>query len=433
MRDFDFSIKSLDLKNYRRFKSLHIVFDDYLNVIVGNNGVGKTTLLNACAVAASSLLAKVENAQSLSIRRADARCIAVQTGSVTVRQGQYPVEIEAMGSLNLHPYCWSRELLSGKSKMTRKQAQSIIAAGYELQQRVSAGEDVVLPILAYYDANRFASRNTAIPLSNVSGSFLASRTKAYSDAFGVPINEAQTLTWMRNMTLWELQSGSKSPELACVTRVLSNCFSSASKANNVSAYFDLQLQDIAVKFNNEAGDVVIEATSSMSDGYRSAVLMFADIARRMAQLNPQLGENACHAPGIIMIDEIDLHLHPRWQARILGDLRLAFPSVQFIVTTHAPIVISSVEARALRILSSNGVAQQGVETYGGNIARILKTVMGVDERPEKVQEHFNNFYKKLDAEKYDDAEAELDSLTSLIGSSDTELVAARTALFLERP
>lgn len=129
MRDFDFSIKSLDLKNYRRFKSLHIVFDDYLNVIVGNNGVGKTTLLNACAVAASSLLAKVENAQSLSIRRADARCIAVQTGSVTVRQGQYPVEIEAMGSLNLHPYCWSRELLSGKSKMTRKQAQSIIAVG----------------------------------------------------------------------------------------------------------------------------------------------------------------------------------------------------------------------------------------------------------------------------------------------------------------
>lgn len=96
-------------------------------------------------------------------------------------------------------------------------------------------------------------------------------------------------------------------------------------------------------------------------------------------------------------------------------------------------MISSVEARALRILSSNGVAQQGVETYGGNIARILKTVMGVDERPEKVQEHFNNFYNKLDAEKYDDAEAELDSLTSLIGSSDTELVAARTALFLERP
>lgn len=167
-----------------------------------------------------------------------------------------------------------------------------------------------------------------------------------------------------------------------------------------------------MKFKDGTGSTRIETTSSMSDGYRSTALMFADIARRMAQLNPQLGESAHLAPGIILIDEVDLHLHPRWQARILEDLRSAFPAVQFIVTTHAPIVISSVEARHLRILASDGVVLQGTETYGGNIARVLKTVMGVDERPVDVRERFEAFYKKMDEEEYDEAEAELNNLIS---------------------
>lgn len=432
MRDYDYSIRTLDLKNCRRFEALHISFDDYMNVIVGNNGAGKTTLLDGCAVAISSLLAKVEDSQSFAIRKTDARYITVQKGSVAIRQNQYPVRVEAEGSLNGHPYCWSRELTSEKSKMTRKGAQSIISAGSELQQKVSSGDDVVLPALAYYGANRFAGKDAGGSVAGDSGSYLASRTKAYSDAFEASISERQTLTWMRNMTLWELQSGSKSPELACVLRVFANCYASAAEVSEVTAYFDLQLQDVAVKFKGAAGNAAIETTSSMSDGYRSTALMFADIARRMAQLNPQLGENAYLAPGIILIDEIDLHLHPRWQARIIEDLRSAFPAVQFIVTTHAPIVISSVPASCLRILTPGEVVRQGAETYGGNVARILKTVMGVDERPVDVRERFDAFYEKLDAEDYEGAEAELNGLIGLIGPNDTDVIAAQTALFLEK-
>lgn len=432
MRDWDFSIRELDLQNYRRFESLHIFFDDYMNVVTGNNGAGKTTLLDACAVAASSLLAKIEDAQSLSMRKSDARIITVQNGSAAIRQGQYPVCIKALGSLNNHPFLWSRELTSEKSKMTRKGAQSIIRAGEELQRLVSSGDNVVLPILAYYDANRFASKGSAISLSKGANSFLASRTKAYTDSFGTSIDEKRTLTWMRNMTLWELQSGKKSPELSCVMRIFSNCYASAAGVSEATAYFDLQLQDVAIRFLNDAGDTVIETTSSMSDGYRSATLMFADIARRMAQLNPHLGEDACRAPGIVLIDEIDLHLHPRWQARIVDDLRSSFPSVQFVVTTHAPIVVSSVKASSLRILTANGVTYRDAETYGGNIARVLKTVMGADERPEEVRGRFEAFYERLDAEEYDEAEAELGALVDLIGSDDTDVIAAQTALLLER-
>lgn len=433
MRDWDYSIRTLDLENYRRFESLHISFDDYMTVIVGNNGAGKTTLLDACAVAISSLLAKMEDSKSLSIRRSDARFITAQQGSAKIRQSQYPVRIDAEGSLNRHPYCWSREVSSGKSTMTRKGAQNIIGAGEALQRLVSSGDrEVVLPVLAYYDANRFASKAAAPALSKEANSFLASRTRAYADAFDVSIDERRTLTWIRNMTLWELQSGQKSPELACVMGVFSKCYAKAADVGETSAYFDLQLQDVVIQYEAMAGDVKIETTSSMSDGYRSATLMFADIARRMAQLNPNLGPDANLAPGIVLVDEVDLHLHPRWQAHIADDLRDFFPNVQFILTTHAPIVISSVRARHLRLLGEGSVIRQDSETYGGNVARILKVVMGAEERPKEVRDRFDAFYGDLDFGKCDDAEIELDVLADLIGSNDPDVVAARTALFLER-
>lgn len=431
MREWDYSIRTLELQNYRRFSSLRISFDDYVTVIVGNNGAGKTAVLDACAVAASSLLAKIENARCVSLRKRDARYITVRQGSLRIRQGQYPVRIFAEGSLNNHPYCWARELTSEKSSMTRKDAQSIIGAGEQLQRGVSLGEFVVLPILALYDANRFALKESSVSPSKNAKSFLASRTKAYIDAFDAAINETQMLTWFRNLTLEELQSGKKSPELECVMSVFAKCYKNAAGVRNTKAYYDLQLQDIVIQYENAEG-VVYELASSMSDGYRSATLMFADIARRMAQLNPHLGVDACQTPGIVLIDEVDLHLHPRWQKHIVSDLQEFFPNVQFIVTTHAPIVISSVKASSLRLLNEGTVAIQEAETYGGDISRILKIVMGTEDRPDDVLQRFDSFYEKLDTGKICDAEVELDHLIGITGPDDPGIVAAQTALFLER-
>lgn len=368
----------------------------------------------------------------MSIRKSDARYITVEQGSAKIRQSQYPVRVEAEGSLNCQPYSWSRELVSDKARMTRRGAQDLILAGERLQQRVSSGEEVVLPVLAYYDANRFASRESAPVLSKGASLFLASRTMAYADAFDTLINERQTLTWIRNMTLWELQSGRKSPELECVMRVFSRCYASAAGVREASAYFDLQTQDVVLQYESESGRSEVEAVSSMSDGYRLASLMFADLARRMAQLNPGLGREANQGPGIVPIDEVDLHLHPRWQARIVNDLREFFPGVQLILTTHAPIVSSSVRARNLRLLDEGGVVCPSEETYGGNIGRILQTVMCADERPKSVQDRFDAFYEELDAGEHNAAEAEMKVLCDLIGSNDHDVVAAQTALFLSR-
>ena len=111
----------------------------------------------------------------------------------------------------------------------------------------------------------------------------------------------------------------------------------------------------------------------------------ADIAYRMAVLNPQLLENVLtETDGIVLIDEIDLHLHPAWQQRILGDLTFIFPKVQFIVTTHAPEVINSVPRENVIVIEKHRAIPAPAETYGKDANGVLRMIMKVHEWPDSV-------------------------------------------------
>ena len=173
--------------------------------------------------------------------------------------------------------------------------------------------------------------------------------------------------------------------------------------------------------------------SQLSDGYKNTISMVADIAYRMYTLNPQLKEDAiCLTPGVILIDEVDLHLHPRWQHLILTDLRRIFPNVQFIVTTHAPAVISSVKSENLVILRNNEVLYASSETYGNDINSILKEIMDVSDRNPVTAELFDKFYISLNEKRYDDAEKILDQIDEQRDYHDKEAATDRVKLKLER-
>jgi predicted ATP-binding protein involved in virulence len=121
----------------------------------------------------------------------------------------------------------------------------------------------------------------------------------------------------------------------------------------------------------------------LSDGIRSVLAMVGDIAYRCIKLNPHLGLNAAkETQGVIMIDEVEMHLHPAWQQTVLVDLIKAFPKIQFIVTTHSPQVISTVPSHQIRILDENNVYSAEAGTQGAESSRILKRIFGVDPRPQ---------------------------------------------------
>lgn len=127
--------------------------------------------------------------------------------------------------------------------------------------------------------------------------------------------------------------------------------------------------------------------SLLSDGVRNMIGMVADISRRAIQLNPQLGDHVIReAHGIVLIDEVDMHLHPQCQRSILGGLQKAFPNIQFIVTTHSPLVISDIKNVHVNLLDNSEKATQVPELYGQDANSVLLEIMDTDIRNAEINE-----------------------------------------------
>jgi predicted ATP-binding protein involved in virulence len=173
--------------------------------------------------------------------------------------------------------------------------------------------------------------------------------------------------------------------------------------------------------------------NQLSDGEKNLLVMVADIARRMAIANPDPTKNALEGEGIILIDEIELHLHPQWQRDIIPRLTSTFPNCQFIITTHSPQVLSNVKKENVFIVEDFQVYPADAYTFGRDGNSILSELMGVTERPLGIQEKLTECRYKIDDGKIEEAKALLIELSNLIGDDDSEIIKANTLIdFLSR-
>jgi predicted ATP-binding protein involved in virulence len=153
--------------------------------------------------------------------------------------------------------------------------------------------------------------------------------------------------------------------------------------------------------------------SALSDGVRNTIALIVDIARRCATLNPHLGDAAAlQTPGVLLIDEVDMHLHPRWQQLIIGLLQKAFPALQMILSTHSPHVLSTVDVASVRVITlDHGHGELKVPTFqtrGVESADILAKVMGVDPVPQVEEARWLSDYRAMVQEaEYDSPAARL--------------------------
>jgi predicted ATP-binding protein involved in virulence len=176
------------------------------------------------------------------------------------------------------------------------------------------------------------------------------------------------------------------------------------------------------------GEVI--KVNQLSDGEKCSIALVSDLARRLAIANPQ-GENPLAGSGIVLIDEIDLHLHPLWQRTIVPKLIEIFPNCQFMISTHSPHVLTHVRAEHIIVLDRvNGAieASQPREAYGKTVERILEDLMGLDTtRPIAVSEELHRIYDQISRHDLDGATAAIESMTQQVESaaSDPEIVKAR--------
>lgn len=424
-------LKSMTLHNFRCFSDLKVNFNNRLTVLVGNNGAGKSTVLEAAAIAAGTLTSAMDGLTNYGIKKSDAHYKCFDLGSNVDVQPQFPVEITAVGTIDGQEISWVRNLNSAKGRGGLASAKEMTRIAENYQSRMRSGDkELKLPIISYYGTGRLWNQHREKKNDIFEKN---SRSNGYIDSLDGAANDKLMMKWFQKMTMQQFQRGELIPEFTAVRMAMEQVFASIAGVSDVQVQFNLDTSDIDILYFDKNKEHIRIPVSLLSDGYKCTISLIADIAYRMAILNPQLLDKVLtETEGIVLIDEIDLHLHPSWQKRILKDLMEVFPKVQFIVSTHAPEVINSAKQESIVVLSHNTVMPAMNETYGKDANTILREVMEVSERPDDIKQLFDQLYSLLDEEAWRQAEHVIEKLEEEIGSNDPEVNACRVRLELEQ-
>lgn len=404
-------LESVKLTNFRGFRELEISFDPSFTILLGENMAGKTAVLEGVAVLLSRRTKDTHGIEDDDIRR-----LVRRENGVLQLDLQLPVVLSACGVDND-----TRQLL--KWEVERKFLHFATHDSGNLRVPGPGQDPGVLPIIAYYAVRR--NWNWSRSIDELQG--IGSRYDAYSTVFNSSSKHNQLTGWIQRQTLIQLQRGAGhvQPQLASVEAAIKSCIGDIRHF-----WFDVEYNELQLERSN--GD--IQSFAMLSEGFRNTVAMVADIAWRAAVLNPQYGAEAhLKTDGVVLIDELDLHLHPAWQRRIVGDLRRTFPNIQFIVTTHSPQIVASVTRQQIRLLDRNRLVADEAYVEGRNTNEILEDVFGVPARPGDAQAAIDEMYRLIEDDAFSAARNKLAELEQRFGPDDKDIVRARWLLDLEDP
>ncbi len=396
-------IDSIKILNFKSFEDKEVSFSSQFNLVIGDNGKGKTALLDAVAVGLSGLLENInEDGSDYSIQNDWVRVCNNPLGEEKDITRKYPVTIECYGYWKEERFDWS-QVKNGKNKLNNSLPQFF-------QIDATNNSDGDLPLFVYYSTDRLWKKTSSQPNTKED---LNWRNRGYKNCFDPDSSLSALQTWLEYEKQEELTAGVKSDRLEVVESALDRCMK------------EEQWQQITYLFERE--EVCAEFTDGrilpirmLSDGVRNMLAMVADIARRTALLNPHLGINAAlETSGVVLIDEIDLHLHPTWQRRVVEDLHRTFPNLQFVATTHSPFIIQSLEAvKEASLINLDSDERDFTDKSIEEIAEYVQGVPDVErsQHYQNMKETAKEYYRLIqeskgaDPEKIQETKAKLDEL-----------------------
>lgn len=382
----DFNIKEISFKDYRGFKNEKFEFNRNLTVLIGKNGCGKTSILEGIAVGIGAFLNGIDDVtDSKNIYKEDIRFSLEDTDDIIVRNDYPPTKVCFKSKFINQEINWSRTKASLEGARTSTKDSNIVTTPVrqlvdDIRNRDSEiKRNIILPVFSYHGVGRVA--NYTRNMNTLEKAEKISRFVGYKDCLKVASNYKFFIDWYRKMKFREFENSKKILVLEAVEKAIKKTLvmlteSELDKVKDIR-FFE---GEIAIVFENEN----IIPISYLSDGYKDIIGIVSDIAYRMAILNPQLGKEILDdTPGIVLIDEIEVHLHPKWQQSILRILKEIFPKVQFIITTHSPMVVSTTLENEAIELEREG--DKVVYSRVGNpqewyMSDILRNVFGVTER-----------------------------------------------------
>lgn len=409
-------IKSIEFENIRCFSSLAVDLDRDVTLLYGTNGAGKSTIITGLA-AALAVMPGV--GAQLPFEERDLRVDTTGAG------GPFRRERARAGEVRVTLRLGATERTFGLGLALERGKLPVPTGAYEtfqstIQARVEKPRST-LPVLAIYSAQRSwrdAQHRDPLPPGRLAG---------YQGALVAGTDVAHLRAWWRDQD-HRRKSDRKTPTLDVVEEAVQRFLGEEVELPGYS----LDEEDIVIDMPETRARLCLR---ELSDGYRGMIALVVDIARRMAQLNPDAGGGALeHTPGLVAIDELDLHLHPEWQRTVLPRLRAAFPRVQFVLTSHSPQVLASLDSNEEVLgLSLAGEVIHSACVVGRDSNALLADVMGDQIRPERYQKKLDEFYVKIDDGDFARARLILDELEALWGADEPTLLHARWALDDEEP
>ena len=412
-------VTGLQLANVRAVEAAEFRFQPGFNLIVGVNGVGKTSVLDALRVSLSAFVKQANNLRT--------PVEAFSLDDIRVGTDALSVECKVQIGSTEHRFLIHkpREVSAPQEKkagMPREQVldtpekSSFLGAA---PRPVTGGEPGGRPLAVLFSTNR------AVPSGRAPGKRMAAggTAAAFADAFAKrALRLGELASWMR------VQESLRS-EHALAGRALVAFEHAVSRFLPEYAHLRVDSNERRRLLINRGGSTV--AVRQMSDGERGTLALVLDLTRRLVQANPEMKHPVAEAEAIVLIDEIDLHLHPKWQRQIVHKLTAAFPRCQFIATTHSPQVIGEVEHHRIQIIA-DGKVYSPSHSFGVDSSRVLEEIMDANPRTTEVEVLLSEVSREVGKQRYEKAREHLAQLVERLGEGDPEVTRIRTLLdFME--
>ncbi|OQX01835.1 MAG: hypothetical protein BWK73_44745 [Thiothrix lacustris] len=448
-------LKQLTLENFRGFKKLELALDPQLTVLVGANGAGKSSVLDVLAILLSRVAARVRGGAG----RRDGRDQDIHNGASYTR-----ISVEACC-----PEIFSWQLFRVKKGHVRpeipKEVEGLSHYVKAIQQQITdTQENCSIPLFAYYPVNRVV---LDIPL-RIRNSHDFTLLDAWDEALTSASNFRSFFEWFRNrddiegelilnnfdeFKKWRNIKWSIEDEGFFAKSGLSNRPSSSDLPEK--PFQDVQLRAVRLaleaflpdfknfKISRSPLKMTVKKhgkelrVDQLSDGEKCLIALVADLARRLAIANPPL-KDPLEGEGIVLIDEVDLHLHPGWQRMVLPKLMATFPNCQFIVSTHSPQILGEVDASQIRILTQDdnndihcSIPQQA---KGLTSNEILDELMSIPDGLETlsrnigVEKQLDRLFRLIDDEQFEQAKTEISRIKTELHGDIPDIVRAEALM-----
>jgi len=415
--------KRTEIQNFKSIEKMSLNFSSGVNLLIGDNGVGKTTVLEALALSVQTYFSRMNDITKKGITQKDVRFTSSLVGDASQHRMYYtPTTIKSTVELGGVEYSSeiSREDETNATR-TKYAGKELAAAGRELLN----SQTEILPVICYFSTSRVVDTQKA-STSSVGKNKLNDRRCGYMDCLNATLDRKALTDWAFKMAMAEYKKGMPIAEYEAFKKAVGTFMQKMNDLDEIPLVeYTRDFEDITYTENGKTMLV-----NYLSAGYQSLLWMLMEISFRIALLNPEMSDYS-QAEGIVLIDEIDMHLHPRWQWKILDALHSSFPKVQFIAATHSPIIISSFRDAKLLSIGQNGVEELS-GAYAYSIDDVVAYKQGSSGIPQELWQRKKEFEDAFYQRDKQNSQKALDGMKELFGEDNTEVKRAEAKMRMRK-